>query len=188
MDARSRLERQKARLRERLQDSSARAAAGRGEGVGGVHDFSASSASPVHLGGPCDLTALPDLPQAIYSSTPSAYRTIRARSAPSVSLNDAVRALNAPSFGDVAGQAAYIQAISVALDALPSNPYHDATRARFKALLEGRGGDDDDSALFLPRPFVPRPHVYPGGGLVFSPHRGGRVFIDCILGNCYCDG
>ena len=50
MDARSRLERQKARLRERLQDSSARAAAGRGEGVGGVHDFSTSSASPVHLG------------------------------------------------------------------------------------------------------------------------------------------
>jgi hypothetical protein len=62
-------------------------------------------------------------------------------------VNDAVRALNAPNFSDVAGQAAYIRAISAALDALPSNPYHDATRARFKALLEGKGGGDDDSAL-----------------------------------------
>jgi hypothetical protein len=66
MDARSRLERQKARLRERLQDSSARVAAGRGEGVEEVHDF---LASPVHLGGLCNLTALPDLPQAIYSTS-----------------------------------------------------------------------------------------------------------------------
>ena len=40
------------RLRKRLQDSSVRVAAGSGEGVGGVHDF---SASPIHLGGPCDL-------------------------------------------------------------------------------------------------------------------------------------
>ena len=39
MDTRSRLERQKARLRERLQDSSARVAAGRGEGVGGGSRF-----------------------------------------------------------------------------------------------------------------------------------------------------
>jgi hypothetical protein len=112
MDARSRLERQKARLRERLQDSSARVAAGRGEGVEGVHDF---LASPVHSGGPCNLMALPDLPQAIYLSSSSTYQTVRARSAPSASVNDAVRALNAPNFGDVAGQAAYVRAISAAL-------------------------------------------------------------------------
>ena len=39
MDTRSRLERQRARLREGLQDSSARAAAGSGEVVGGFKIF-----------------------------------------------------------------------------------------------------------------------------------------------------
>ena len=182
MDSRSRLDRQRARLRERLQDLSARSAAVLPSGgvAGGVQE--GLPRAPIYPGSLRDLMALPDLPQAFRPSSLPMYGT-RAAASSGAPANAAVRALGAPDSGDIKGQAEYIQAVSDALDALPRTPYHDATRARFRELLEGGAGDEDDSALFPPRAYTPRPHVYPGGGLVFCPHRGGRIFIDCILGN-----
>jgi hypothetical protein len=94
--------------------------------------------------------ALPDLPQAFRPSSLPMYRACAAAS-PGAPANAAVRALGAPDSGDIKGQAAYLHAVSDALDALPRTPYHDATRARFRELLEGGAGDEDDSALFPPR-------------------------------------
>ena len=62
MDSRSRLDRQRARLRERLQDLSARSAAALPSGgvAGGVQE--GLPRAPIYPGSLRDLMALPDLP------------------------------------------------------------------------------------------------------------------------------
>jgi hypothetical protein len=86
-------------------------------------------------------------------------------------VNATVRALNLPASGDIEGQAAYIQAMSDLLDALPDTPFHNATWARFQEILHGEGDDDSDLFPPCPYPYTPCPHVYmpPCHGLLMGP-------------------
>ncbi len=83
------------------------------------------------------LMSLSDLPQGLGRGLPPGlppgmFRGIRASTPVNMAMNAAVKALNLPASGHVEGQAAYIQAVSNALDALPDTPYHNATLARFQ--------------------------------------------------------
>ena len=93
MDARSRLERHRARLRERLQDSSIRSAAALPSGgvAGAVQEGLPNPNAPIYSGSILDLMALPDLPQAFRPPNPPMYRT-RASASPDAPANAAVRA------------------------------------------------------------------------------------------------
>jgi hypothetical protein len=83
------------------------------------------------------------------------FREVRASASDNMAVNATVRALNLPASGDIEGQAAYIQAMSDLLDALPDTPFHNATRARFQEYCMGRVMMTPISFRLVPTPTLP---------------------------------